>query len=186
MCQRLSDLGLEYAEAAQREGVRELQPRPPRGLQPSGAYMPPSPPSFRDATLAEVFATLSRCVRQAILLEARLDSGAYDQPPPARNTPADPAPKRSPEKPRASEPGDGTSLHYERLEDDLAADANRPADEILVEICQTLGQFIESKQAPAHAPLVLPRTPHHSVPPPEPTRQPQPNRPPDKPPLKPG
>ncbi len=140
-CERLADLGMELAEAAQREALRELQPPPVRFPVPPGQYMPPLPPHIRDTTCAELFATFSRTVRQAILLEARLDSGLYDRPPPVRTTPSATTARPAPSRPR--EPGDGTYLDHEALEDDLAADANRAPDDILLEISETLGQAIE-------------------------------------------
>ena len=40
VCQRLADLGLEFAEAAQREGLRDLQPQPEREMPPNCYILP--------------------------------------------------------------------------------------------------------------------------------------------------
>ena len=176
-CQRLAELGMELAEATQRAALRDLQPRVEHRL-PSIPGLPqmPSPPAYHSTALGELFATLSRCVRQALLLEARLEAGAFYPPPPPRATPAEATPG-TPAPSRASCPDDSTRLHYERLEDDLAADAGRAPSEILAGICQQLGQASEHLPAPSPpraapgprqaAPAPKPRQPPKPIPPPE-------------------
>ncbi len=181
LCQRLGDLGMELAEATQREALRELQPRPERRPAPPGTWMPPSPPVFRSTAQAELFATLSRCVRQAILLEARLDSGALDRPPPARTTPAE---AHDFPIPRTQTPGDSTRIHHEALEDDLAGESNRPADETLAEISQHLGQALPRLETPSRHARAAPNAPRPNRPPANPHTKPVPppnKRPPPKP-----
>ena len=130
---------MDLVESAHREALKETQPvqRPPLRIPGYPEYTPPpSSADYRSTTFSHLFQDFSRCVRQAILLQARLDSGAYDQARPA--TPhtqraATPAP---PVEPRAA--NDTTGLEYERLEDDLAAEASRDPEDILAGIATTL------------------------------------------------
>jgi hypothetical protein len=176
MCQRLAELGMALAEATQREALRDLQPRPERHPPAPGTYRPPSPPTFHDTTLCDTFATIARCVRQAILLEARLDNGSFDHPPPARSTPA-PALAQHQAASHARRSDDTTRLRAEPLEDDLAADAKRAAPEILAGICQALAETVGSAQ-----PTRRPTPPTTSRHPPPAAKPKKPTHPPDRPP----
>jgi hypothetical protein len=137
---------MDLARAAHREALNDIHPPRPERRPSPFLGMPDLPPVYvsRDATYGQLFAQLSRCVRQAILLEARLAAGAYDHP--------DPAPHRAPTEtqPQASQPTparrpeDRPRLRPEQLEDDLAHDAARPIPEILAGICAELGAAVQT------------------------------------------
>jgi hypothetical protein len=95
----------------------------------------------RDTAFGLLFAQLSRCVRQAILLEARLAAGAYDEPPPARAPSTERAAPRepSPPQPHRHAPDDTPRLRPEQVEDDLTAISGRPVEDILAGIRAGLG-----------------------------------------------
>ncbi len=175
---------MELAEAAQRRALRDLQPRPERSPPPPGTWMPPAPPDCHHASLTETFATASRCVRQAILLEARLDARPDETAFGQSDSGAVRAPRPSSHGERQ---GDGTSLHYETLEDDLAAE-DRAATDALAGIARRLAMAADaptSQPTPTPPDAQKPRPAHlPSQPTPEP---PPPEPPPPKPPrLKPG
>ena len=129
---------MDLVESAHREALKETQPvqRPPLRIPGYPEYTPPpSSANYRSTTFSHLFQDFSRCVRQAILLQARLDSGAYDQARPAPYTERT-ATQAPPAGPRAT--NDTTGLEYERLEDDLAAEASRDPEDILAGIETTL------------------------------------------------
>ena len=145
-CERLGELGMELAEAAHREALCDIQPRPQRRASPfPGMADQPAPFFPRDATYGQLFAKLSRCVRQTILLEARLAAGAYDHyaPAPDRAVHAEPRQPGPPPK-TYHNANDRPHLRPEQLEDESTVDAGRSAEEILVGICAELGAAGES------------------------------------------
>ena len=186
MCQRLAELGMELAEAAQREALRETQPLPERRA-PALPGMPPhmaAPPPFRSTTFSELFTQVARCVRQAILLEARIEGGGFDHPAPAQRTPSGEPARSAPSQPDS--PSEATRLGYERLEDDLAADAHRSPETILAGICGALGAAIETLP-PASLPRPTPAIHRPANAATRSLRQPPPGRPPnERPPPEPG
>ena len=130
---------MDLVESAHREALKETQPvqRPPLRIPGYPEYTPPpSSANYRSTTFSHLFQDFSRCVRQAILLQARLDSGAYDQARPATPHTQRAATQAPPAEPRAT--NDTTGLEYERLEDDLAAEASRDPEDILAGIETTL------------------------------------------------
>ena len=180
MCQRLAELGMELAEAAQREALRETQPPPPRRA-PAIPGMPPhmaDPPPFRSTTFGDLFTQIARCVRQAILLEARLDAGSFDHSAPTARTPRHEPAQSNP--PRSHVPGDTTRLGYERLENDLAADAGRSPEAILAGITGELGSALATIP-PSRQPRSNTATQRRATAAPPPAHPSPPKRPPPQP-----
>ena len=135
---------MHLTETAYAQALRDAQPPPERPHPmpgPRPAYMPPPKAAYDHTLASNFFQEFSRCARQAILLEARLDSGIYDNAPaipcftertghnpqPSHHTPA-----------RSREPSDETRLHYERLDDEFADDDNSDPDERLQTIEENL------------------------------------------------
>ncbi len=198
-CAEMAELGMELARAAQREALRDLEP-PVKRRAPSLPGLPdfehiPHRSEWwdhRDPAFGELFGKLCRCVRQAILLEARIVAGTLDRPaapaptpgPADRAGPAHPPtrPRPAEDRPRPAE--DRASLSHERLEDDLASGMSRPVADILEDISQELGRAARPQGHKA-APRPLVPAP---VAAPAPARSPKrsPNPPPRRPPPRPG
>ncbi len=159
---------MHLTEIAYAQALRDAQPPPERPHPmpgPRPAYMPPPKAAYDHTLASNFFQEFSKCARQAILLEARLDSGAYDNAPAIANFterafPRHQAPHNAPTGPR--QPSDETRIHHERLEDEcLEDDASGNPDEILRAISETLETAITQSRA---AGLDL-RTPDTSPPP---------------------
>ncbi len=176
---------MELARAAQREALRDLEP-PVKRRAPSLPGLPdfehiPHRSEWwdhRDPAFGELFGKLCRCVRQAILLEARIAAGTLDRPaaPAPTPGPADRAgPAHQPTRPRPAE--DRSSLTPERLEDDLASGMSRPVADILEDISQELGRAAQPQGHRA--------TPRPLVPAPAPVPAPSPKRSPNPAPRRP-
>ncbi len=112
-CAEMAELGMELARAAQREALRDLEP-PVKRRAPSLPGLPdfehiPHRSEWwdhRDPAFGELFGKLCRCVRQAILLEARIAAGTLDRPaaPAPTSGPADRAgPAHQPTRARPAE-----------------------------------------------------------------------------------
>ncbi len=165
---------MDLTELAYTQARRDAQPPERQHLMPGPrpSYMPP-PKAAYDSTLASnFFQEFSRCARQAILLEARLDSGAYDTAPavpltPERRSHAHQTPRPAPAEPRP--PSDETRIHHERLEDEFfACDLGDP-DETLRTVTNNLNTAIARTRA---AGLDLRRQPHASPSPGSPATNP--------------
>ena len=174
MCQRLAELGMELVEAAHREALRECQPPAERrrssiaGLPDLSGYT--TPPAFRSDTFGQLFTLLSRCVRQAILLESRIEAGLTGHPSPSpafAERAAGREPASSPPPPRGA--SDHTRIAHERLDDDLAADAGRSAPAILAGICADFQAVIDAHHLPGPA---SPTPEPHAAPAASPSRTP--------------
>ncbi len=144
---------MHLTETAYTQALRDAQPPPERPHPmpgPRPAYMPPPKAAYDHTLASNFFQEFSRCARQAILLEARLDSGIYDNAPtiPAfteRAFPRHQAPRPAPTGPR--EPSDETRLHHERLEDEFADDDSSEPDELLHTIDNNLQTAIAEIRA---------------------------------------
>ena len=153
-CDRLAEMAMHLTEAAYTQALRDAQPPPERPRPAPGAlpaYMPPATKAAYDRTLASnFFQEFSRCARQAILLEARLDSLTYEQAPalPAlspRTRHQHAACPEAPAQPR--QPSDQTRLDRECLEDEFP-DANlADPDEALQAITENLHTTIAKTRA---------------------------------------
>ena len=153
-CEELGELGMELARVAQGEALRDLQPptvrsKPVPGLPPG--YTPPGLTATRDDRFGHLFAQLARCVRQTMLLEARLAAGAFDHPAAVRAASPQPAPPVAalafkPSTQQETKP----RLRPEPLEDEISADAHRSPAEILAGVCSELSQVLESGLASDH------------------------------------
>ena len=142
-CERLAEIAMELTEAARVEALKEFQPPAPRrgfaAFDMPGVNLPEPPPFARSTTFNDLVMQLSRCARQAILLESRIDAGLYDYPPP-QTQPRD--------VPRAAvapqcQPSDHTRIAVERLDDDAAVHAKRGPADILAGIGAELATAME-------------------------------------------
>ena len=138
---------MDIARAAHRGALRDMQPPPaPRipipGLTHTGTPAPPP----RDAIFGQLFALISRSVRQTMLLQDRLATGTIDHPTP-NPTPgiAQPPPSQQPAP-------DGTRTHADRLyqepfEDECLQDTGSVED-ILLKIRSELDAGVAPGLAP--------------------------------------
>ncbi len=170
-CQELAEIGMELARAAAREALRELET--PIEHRMPGMAAPPECPTPEPGIL---FTRLSRAVRQAILLEARIAAGAYDRPPTLSHPPAH-HPATQPQRNRRDSPAPEP---HERLEDDLAGEHARSVPKILAGICNEFGLTAEIAQAHDLPPSLFPARPPQAPPVTRP-RRPPPRRAPPKP-----
>ena len=171
-CEELAELGMDLARAAHREALRDMQPpAAPRTPVPALTYAS-APPPPREAIFGQLFAVISRSVRQTMLLEDRLATGATDHPPP-ESAPRSSHP--SPTPPARPAP-DGTRIHADRLtrealEDECLHADTRPARDILAAIRSELAAAasgLPPRQTPEPTPH--PRRPIPIIPPgPEPS-----------------
>ncbi len=111
-CEELGEMGMDLARASHREALRDMQPPPePRTPIPGLTYSHQPAPRPRDTAFGHLFAVISRCVRQTLLLEDRFDAEITDHPVP------EPAPRTAPTQPAppATPATDTTRVHAERL-----------------------------------------------------------------------
>ena len=143
-CERLAEIALELTEAARIEALEEFQPPAPRrytAFDMPCVTLPEPPPFSRSTTFNDLVMLLSRCARQSILLESRIDSGFYDHPPPPAQ-PRDMVPHDADAPPRQS--SDHTRIACERLDDESAADARREPADILAGIEAELATALDA------------------------------------------
>ena len=135
-CEELGDLGMDLVRAAHREALRDMQPPPERTPTPGSTYDHTPAPRPRDTIFGQLFALISRCLRQTMLLEDRFAAGDMRHPGPEIPAHGEPA---APPRPAAQTQADRTRicpdrLRPETLEDETRTPDNRPVPEILADI----------------------------------------------------